>query len=174
MLVGVVILFFTARLLGPEGRGQIAAVTTWSALFATMAALSIGQAALYRLTNAKGDSEVARIVTLVTMLVALQSLVAVALAVFMAMASPVVFGGLSATVLIVGFLTIPLLIWDQSSSALLSGMGRLASYNKYLMIGRTASLIFLIIFAAIFPFGVTGVLFAIFIGQLIVTVGGVK
>ena len=40
MVVGVGVLFLTARLLGAEGRGQVAAIITWASVFATFAHLS--------------------------------------------------------------------------------------------------------------------------------------
>ena len=35
LLVGVLTLSLTARLLGPEGRGQVAVITTWVSMFST-------------------------------------------------------------------------------------------------------------------------------------------
>lgn len=51
MATGVFVLFFTARLLGPEGRGQIAAIVTWVGMFSTFAYLSLGQVALHRMAE---------------------------------------------------------------------------------------------------------------------------
>ena len=51
LLVGVFSLSLTARLLGPEGRGQVATITTWVGMFSTFAYLSLGQVALHRMAD---------------------------------------------------------------------------------------------------------------------------
>src|SRR5437660_8506560 len=54
LLAGTAILMITARWLGPEGRGEIAAVTAWVALFGTLGCLSLGQVAIHRATTLRG------------------------------------------------------------------------------------------------------------------------
>ena len=51
LLIGVLILSLTARLLGPEGRGQFATISTWVGMFSSFAYLSLGQVALHRMAS---------------------------------------------------------------------------------------------------------------------------
>src|SRR3954452_25333654 len=48
LAAGAIGLVITARALGPDGRGAVAASTTWALLFATFGYLSLGQVALHR------------------------------------------------------------------------------------------------------------------------------
>src|SRR5260221_14769115 len=48
--VGLATLFLSARWLGPSGRGDLVAVTTWVTLFSTLGGLSLGQVAIHRAT----------------------------------------------------------------------------------------------------------------------------
>ena len=48
LFVGTIVILLTARILGPERQGIIAAALAWSSLFANFAGLSLGQVAHYR------------------------------------------------------------------------------------------------------------------------------
>src|SRR3954471_12825982 len=52
---GAISLVFTARVLGAEGRGTVAAATTWALLFSTLGYLSLGQVAIHRATGEPAD-----------------------------------------------------------------------------------------------------------------------
>ena len=56
MACNLAILGVTARWLGPEGRGDIAAITAWVGLFSTVAYLSLGQVALHNMTGVAGKN----------------------------------------------------------------------------------------------------------------------
>ena len=47
-------LILTARVLGPEGRGQFVVITTLTTMLATLTCLSLGQVVLYRAAQSRG------------------------------------------------------------------------------------------------------------------------
>ena len=51
----VLILFITARYLGPSGRGEVALLLTWLSFFTTLFFLSLGQVSANRITQKKED-----------------------------------------------------------------------------------------------------------------------
>src|SRR3954465_6802038 len=55
VLAGAVSLILTARVLGPEGRGTVAAAVTWALLFSTLGYLSLGQVAIHRAMGKPAD-----------------------------------------------------------------------------------------------------------------------
>ncbi len=174
LLLGVLTLSLTARLLGPEGRGQVATITTWVTLFSTFGYLSLGQVALHRLTT---DRQHLRFGTLLGSLILLAFVLTVigwlmALGLYYFVPNQV-FKNLSEGGLIVGFLALPFLIWEQYGSSLLMGVERLAIYNKYQIMGRTLGLAALFVFLLGFGLGVEGVLVSNLLGQIIVALGGI-
>ena len=174
MLIGVLTLFLTARLLGPAGRGQVAAITAWVALFSTFSYLSLGQVALHRMAD---DREKKRFGILLGSLLFITIVLApagwlVALAMYW-YDSEGAFKGLPQIPLFVGFLALPFMIWEQYGSSLLIGLERLGIYNCYQIVGRTISVVAVFVLVGGFGLGVTGVLGASLLGQMIVAIGGI-
>ncbi len=173
MVVGVFVLFLTARMLGPEGRGQIAVITTWVSMFAIFAGLSLGQVALHQMSE---DREKVRFGALLGSLVALMIVLTIGgwlVAIFLHLVNPSLFKELSVSLLFVGFLALPFMIWEQFGSSLLMGLERLRTYNRYQVIGRTLSVVAVFAFVGALGWGVVGVLTANLIGQIIVALGGI-
>lgn len=174
LLVGVFTLSLTARLLGPEGRGQVAAITTWVGMFSTFAYLSLGQVALHRMAT---DQEHRRFGSLLgsLLLMAMGLTLAGWLVAFgLHWYNPEgVFKGLPTFLLVVGFLTLPFMIWEQYGSSLLMGLERLRTYNRYQIIGRTVSVAGVFVLVGGFGLGVAGALESNLLGQVIVAIGGI-
>ena len=82
------------------------------------------------------------------------------------------FANLPQTALTIAFLSLPFLIWEQYGSALLMGLDRIDIYNRYQALGRTTSLIVVLVLAGNFELSIDGVMIAILVGQIIVSVGG--
>ncbi|MEA2442780.1 MAG: hypothetical protein QOJ12_72 [Thermoleophilales bacterium] len=169
---GVVI---TARALGPEGRGTIATVVTWSLLFATVGYLSLGQVAIHRATG-RDPSEwlgptlaallaVAGAVTIAGCIVA---------AAHYAASGGRAYGHAPLYALALGFLTLPFLIWEQYGSNLLMALGRINVYNRAEIIGRSAGVVLVVLLVALAGAGVTGALVALLVAQTIVAATGVR
>jgi O-antigen/teichoic acid export membrane protein len=83
------------------------------------------------------------------------------------------FGWLSVRSLAVGFLALPLLIWEQYSAALLMALDCVQIYNRGQVIGRTAGVV-LVALASYLGWGVLGVLAALLISQAIVALFGIR
>jgi O-antigen/teichoic acid export membrane protein len=173
MVIGVIILSLTARLLGPEGRGQVAAITTWASLFSTFAYLSLGQVALHRMagdpTHKYFGNILCSLLLMTFILTSLAWLVAIGIHFYN---YDHVFKGLPDTALMIGFIALPFLIWEQYGSSLLMGLEQIRIYNFYQVIGRTLSVVGVIVLVGLLEQGVAGVLQASLLGQMIVALGG--
>ena len=172
LLVAFVTLTLTARWLGPGGRGTIAAITAWVTLFGTLGHLSVGQVAIHRATVARGKPWLA---SALGSLLLLDGVITTAgwLIVLTLVAFTGTFRGLSFGALAIGFLALPFYLWEQFASGLLIALDRVAIYNKAVIVGRTVSLV-LVIVAWRWNWGVAGVLIAAVIGQAAVSVFGIR
>lgn len=175
MVLGIFVLFLTARLLGPEGRGHVAAIGTWVGMFSTFAYMSLGQVALHRMADDREQRRFGGLLGSLLLIAIVLSMGGWLVAVGMYYANPQgAFKGLPSWPLVVGFLALPFLIWEQYGSSLLMGLDQIRIYNRYQMIGRTIT--FVAVFGLVLGLGlgVTGVLGAILLGQIIVALAGVR
>lgn len=174
MVVGVFILFLTARMLGPEGRGQIAAITTWASMFAVFASLSLGQVVLHRMAEDHNQqrfgTQLGSLLVLAIVLTICAWVIAFGFSIFKAKD---IFKGLSVIPLLIGFLTMPFMLWDRYGSSLLMGLGQIRVYNRYLVIGRTLSVLAVIGFVGMLGFGISGALTANLLGQAVAALGSI-
>jgi O-antigen/teichoic acid export membrane protein len=173
--VGVLSLSLTSRLLGPDGRGTVAALQTWVTAFMTFSYLSLGQVALHRLAQDGLRERYGSILGALGVVTVAASLLgwSVALGVFLTWHN----GPLAAfapVALAVAFLSLPFLIWEQYGSSLLMALERLDIANRYQVIGRTLSVASLYLFLAVLDWSLVGALFAALIGQVVVAAGGVN
>ena len=172
MACNLAILGVTARWLGPEGRGDIAAITAWVGLFSTVAYLSLGQVALHNMTGVAGKN-IGNLIFALLLITIVMSLLGWLTAVSFHMSGIYgLFANLPQTALTIAFLSLPFLIWEQYGSALLMGLDRIDIYNRYQALGRTTSLIVVLVLAGNFELSIDGVMIAILVGQIIVSVGG--
>lgn len=173
VLIGLITLSLTARWLGPEGRGEIAAITTWVGTFFTFAYLSLGQVAINRASQSEGRSWLkGSLSTLLLLAVILTILGWLAAITVQYITSGSIFGSIPAISLILGFTMLPFMIWEQYSSSLLTALERLDIYNRYLIIGRTLALITIITLVYFGDFGVPGFIIGTVTGQIIICFGG--
>ncbi len=175
LILGIISLSLTSRLLGPEGRGDIAAVTTWVAGAATFGSLTLGQVALHRLsTDARRERYGAVLGSLVavTLVVTLLSWsVAVAVKLFWTRGPLADF---SSVVVAVAFLSLPFLLWEQYGGSLLVALERLGITNRYQVLGRSVTLLAVYVFVGRFGWAVAGALAATLAGQIVVGSGGLR
>lgn len=173
MAVGVFTLFLTARLLGPEGRGQVAAITTWVSMFSTFAYLSLGQVALHRMADDRERECFGSLLGSLLLMTAILSVAGWLIAAGMYVINPDgAFKGLPLWPLVVGFLALPFFIWEQYGSSLLMGLEQIRIYNRFQVIGRTVAVVVLFALVGGLGMGVAGVLGANLLGQVIVAFGG--
>lgn len=175
LLAGLVSLIITARLLGPDGRGTVAAILSWVSLFSTMAYLSLGQVAIYKAGQERGTEWFSQVFGALTVLTICLSFIS--LAVEFALyknTGGVVYGKLPLGLLLIGSTMIPLQIWQQYSSSLLMAVDRLSVFNKAQVIGSTAGVCGIIVFVWILRWGVKGALVANILSQLLVALIGLN
>lgn len=175
LVIVVGTLSLTARWLGPDGRGQLVAITTWVTMFSTIGHLSLGQVAIHRAVNNKSDRWQGEVLGSLLFLAALLS----GLCWLVAASSYVVsqgrvFSSLPSWLLLVTFAALPLYIWEQYGSSLLMLKNRIDIYNKCQIYGRTTGLLALILFVLILKLGIDGAIYSIIIGQSIVALGGIR
>ncbi len=139
-LFSLVTVPLSARLIGPEGRGAVAALTSWVSMLGVMLYFSQGQAMMGRLA-AEGNRErygahVAALLATTAVLTGVGWLVAAAL----------LLGGVWHTErsipllwLMLTFSTLPMLMWEQHMSYLLMAIERLDVSNWALLTGRLVS-----------------------------------
>lgn len=131
-------LLVTARVLGPDGRGTVAAILAWTSLFAAVFGLSLSQVIVYRFTGKVSDEQFNRTFSALIPLSFFLCLAGwlCALAIYTQTDS----GGLKqlpAGIVILGFALLPFIMWESYCSHLLSTTGRLNHYNTGLIIGKT-------------------------------------
>ena len=168
-LIGFITLAVTARWLGPEGRGIIAAVGTWVALFVTFSDLSLGQVALHHAADHRDRNWLANVFGSLLLFCGLFALLGwlTAYALYL-VTNGVLFDNLSPLFLLIGFIGLPLVIWDRYGSALLTALDQVPKYNWAQFIGRTVGLA-LIGLAWFFQWGIASVLVGLLISQVVIS-----
>jgi O-antigen/teichoic acid export membrane protein len=131
-LVQAVVGVLLARSLGPEDRGELAAVILWPTLMTTIGSLGLAQAATYHAAQAR------RLGALVGSTLAIVSVVSLALVAIGWAILPIVLGGHESSVVHDGqlFLTayIPSLLLSMSMMAILNGSHRFAWFQALRLI----------------------------------------
>src|SRR5262249_38823367 len=120
LLASVIIVSLTARLLGPDGRGQLAVISSWATIFATCAHLSLGQVAIHLAAERKDQNWLADALPILVLWCVIGSIIAwAAIFVLYTVTDGKPFGGVDRTALVLGLLTVPLLVWEQYGTSLL-------------------------------------------------------
>lgn len=174
VFLGFVSISITTRFLGPEGRGHLVLITTWVTTFSTFAFLSLGQVTIHKASNSKGLSWLPSSYSCLTSFTVFATL-SCWLIFAIAYASPLgrAFESVEVIWLILGFLTLPFLIWEQYGSSMLMALERLDVYNRFQFFGRSFSTVMVIVLVWFLEFGPEGVLTANLLGQIIVAMGGI-
>ena len=179
VLLGIITLSITARWLGPEGRGIVASVITWVNIFTELAAVSLGSVLIFKATKDRDEKWIPKMLGTLfghTLIVTLLSWSLIAL-LYMAghyWGLPNVLGEIPAIALLVGFIILPLGLWDVYSRDLLNIEDRLGVYNKFQIVGSTANSLSIVVLVVVSGFGVLGVLFSKIIWQSIIAIGGIR
>jgi O-antigen/teichoic acid export membrane protein len=173
-LSALALLAMTARALGPDGRGIIAAATAWTLLYSTLGFLSLGQVALHLAAQERGNAWLPPVLgTLIGLTFVLSALGWAVAGVAFAVTSGDLYKPLTAVTVSLAFLMLPFSIWEQYGSALLMAVNRLDVYNRAVIIGRAVTLL-LAVLALVLDTGVYGILVAMLIGQAIVALRGAR
>jgi O-antigen/teichoic acid export membrane protein len=173
LLVGTAVIILTARILGPERQGIIAAALAWASLFANFAGLSLGQVAHYRIQAQRNQDWLPSILGALLFFACGLTLVSLLFAYTLyQFTGGALFKHISPSVLIIAFALLPLIIWEQYASNLLAAVDKLKQYNSAQYIGRTVWIMGTIVFLVVLKMGVKGALLAQVIGQAIVVLMG--
>jgi O-antigen/teichoic acid export membrane protein len=173
VLAGSVSLIISARMLGPEGRGDVAAAVTWALLFATIGYLSLGQVAIHRAAGRPVADWLGTTLAALFVMTGAVSVVAWIVAGGMyAATGGEAFGGAPGYAIALGFAALPFLVWEQYGSQLLSAVDRISVYNRAEMAGRTIGVLGVVVLVGIAQFGVAGALVALLAAQFVVAAAG--
>lgn len=171
---GIVTLAVTSRWLGPEGRGEVAAITTWVNAFSIFFCLSLGQVAIHRASNAGERGWLQGTLSILVFYICVLTLAGwTTAALLYEVTDGAIFGSIRPLWLMLGFLMLPIMMWEQYGSSMLIALERLAIYNRYQVIGRTLTVVAMVLFIPVMGLGVPGALLSYLIGQLMVAVGGI-
>ena len=171
VLLSLATLFISARLLGPEGRGEFAAAMAWAALFATLFNLSLGQAIQHRLQSALMKPSIGQQVgTLGVLGGGLSGMALLSAAALYAASGSTLFKGIGAWPLTIAFSSVPLLMWEQYASNLLAATAQTGLINRAQYWGRSTGFAVFLLFVLMLGWGVMGAIASQFSGQLLVAV----
>jgi enterobacterial common antigen flippase len=159
--VSAIVLFLTARWLGPEGRGVYAAATGWVLLFSTLGSLSLGQSLVHAVA---GREQAVWLPSVVGTGVAIAALVVAANFVFGASAY-IVTGGtmfrhLTPEVLLLAFAAMPFLVANANFPFVLYALDALFVVNVAQVTGALTLLVATIVLVSWLNLGVPGALAA--------------
>ncbi len=167
------VLIVTARLLGPEGQGILAGVTSWVGLFGALAYLSLGDVALHRAAQDGDQTWFPKTFGALLFFASALSVLAIAIALGVYwLTEGSAFGRLPLAALLLGFLGIPFVIWEKYAGSLLTALGEIRLYNKARVVGRTAGLVAVCVFLALLAWGVLGAIGANLLAQITVSLVG--
>jgi O-antigen/teichoic acid export membrane protein len=175
VVAGAISLVITARVLGPAGRGTVAAAITWAALFATLGYLSLGQVAIHRAAGRPVEEWLRPVLGVLVTMAALVTLVGWGLAaVIYAASGGAAYGHMPGYALALGFALLPFLVWEQYASMLLVGVGRISFYNRREVIGRTIGVLLVIVLVGFAGAGIAGALISLLVAQTLVAGAGAR
>lgn len=158
----LITLLVTARYLGPDGRGSVAAVSAWATLFATLGCFSLGQVAVHR--GAGRDPRAwlpaaVGVITAVIFVVTIGTWAAIGLLCLRTGAA--VFRNVSAAEVVLGFLPLPLLMWNESSRYLLYGLNSFRTANVASILSSSVAVGGIAVFVVALGWGVQGALLSV-------------
>jgi len=161
-----VVLFITARVLGPDGRGEYAVLTGWVLLFSMLGSLSLGQVVLHRLTEQPGRESAS---SAFGGCLAICGAVVVAgwagVAAAYVLTDGNLFRHLTASHLALAFLALPFLIVNTNLPYLLYSVGAIYRANLAQVIGAIVAVAATALLVAVLRLGLPGALVAFVLGS---------
>lgn len=173
VILGMISITITARILGPSGRGELVAITTWVTTFSTFAYFSLGQIAVHQSAKTEGKGwlpDAYHTLVSFTALASVAGWVVALLTYFSPMGS--IFGDITPLWLLMGFLLLPFYIWEHYSSSLLMALERLDIYNRFQLLGSTFGFMLTLFLLVVIGLGVEGVLTSYIVSQCLIAAGG--
>ncbi len=165
-MIGTVI---TARFLGPQGRGVIAAATSWVALFVTFGHFSLSHVTIYLLGGEDRERILPVVSGSVMALTVMTTLVAWTIAAAMYVVTDGrIFQHIAPSVLAIAFAGLPLLLWMENGNSLLIVLGDLKRLNIAQASGTTIGMVLVLLAVGVFKGGVASALFATLISYVVI------
>jgi O-antigen/teichoic acid export membrane protein len=162
----VLTLSITARRLGPEGRGVVAAALAWVAVFATALSLSYGQVIIHMASRGRPEVWLPRTVgTVFALAGGLAALGWTAAALAYLVTAGRAFDGISALPLFLAFAALPALLTLEPLLSVFIATDDLTTYNAVTVLGACASLLATVALVLWLDGGVPGALLAVLIAQ---------
>lgn len=162
------VLAFTARLLGPEGRGTYAAATTWVALFSTLGSLSLGQSVVHSVAGRPPEEWLPKAVgTLFAIVAAIAAIDCGVVAAVYAVGDGLIFRHLDGHELWLAFTALPFLIANVNLPYFLYALNAIPTANAAQASGAAGLLGATLLLVGPLKFGVGGALAAFAIGAAI-------
>ena len=157
----------TARCLGPDGRGVIAATTSWLFMLFTFGHLSLAHVVMY----VAGGSARSQLPAVVGVLLAVTAAIAaiawfVVLALYV-LAHQLLFEHIPLSALLVVLAALPCLIWMEYANSLLIVAGDVHRLNVAQITGTTTTIVVVVVGVAVLKGGVVVALFANLAGYLV-------
>ncbi len=162
LLVSVATTFITARLLGPEGRGVVAAMTGWLMMFTTFGYLSLAQVVFYLGAGKPHDQWLPPVLgTLLTLVAGITVIGWLIAAIGYRLTAGSIFHNLTVPVLLVGFVALPFTLWAENGTSILLALRSVQVVNLAQVAGGTATLIGVFLLVRYARWGVVGALIAV-------------
>ena len=168
MILGIGSLYITSRVLGPGGRGTVAAVQSWADLFHAILSLSVANAIFYMLKERDRGAENLMFGTIIATsgtLYVVSSLVFVAVYAI----NPGVFGEIPLPFLafsLAGFLLYQ--IWNKVGERFVLYFNGLKRLNNAQFVIRTVGLATLVLFIYVIRLGMWGYVISLFIPNILI------
>ncbi len=179
VLLSIIAISITARWLGPEGRGIVATISTWVLIFTDIGDLSLSTVLVFKASKKRGETWLSGAMGMLSVHTIIITAFSWSLIAFLYVGGhylglPNLFGETPLIPLIVGFITLPLILWDAFTKSLLNIEDKLNVYNKYQIIGSTSNAFSIVLLVVVSGLGVLGVLLSKLLWQAVVAWGGIK
>lgn len=173
LAISVLTLTLTARWLGPDGRGEYAAVLAWASAFVGIAHCSLAEVASQRLSGHAHEERFRTVAMALVYACLALSGIAWLVALLLWHLRPEMFGQLSPGLLALALAYLPWMVWEIYGTVLLIMSERIVLANISLVLGRTLSIACVVLAVAVWDLGVVGVLLAGLAGQIVVSSGAI-
>jgi O-antigen/teichoic acid export membrane protein len=168
MVLGIGSLFITTRILGPGGRGQVAAVQSWADLLHAIVSLSVANSIFFLLKEKEHDSENRMFGTLIASTVILYG-IAIVVFLVLYLVVPAVFGDIGFVFLFVGLAGIlAYQFWNKVGERLILYFDGIKKLNNIQFVVRTLGLLVMFVLVYVLPLHIWGYLISLLVPNMLI------
>lgn len=161
----LLILVLTARYLGPEGRGALAAAIAWVQFGGTAVGMSLGKVAFVQ--SRQPGLSAPLLATQMALFAAIFAGLLALCAVSFAIEGITLFPAFTTAMIAYVLVAIPFYVWEDTAFYLLTSQSLLARNMAIVSLGRTISLLLLLLLVVVAQLGIEGAMLALLAGQLV-------